>query len=124
MMSPEASDFAWILVVKPRCELPSACPSAPFCFGFEDSRFGQPVEHLPHAVPRPEAIRQAAHRTFSTLRGNGALRGSAGYPGPSVPVAEGEKHRERVRPILLDIFVVLGCGFQLGFEIYNHAGQD
>src|SRR5579863_1635379 len=29
MMSPEASDFAWILVMKPPRERPSACPSCP-----------------------------------------------------------------------------------------------
>src|ERR1700722_14059621 len=29
MMSPEASDFAWIFVVKPPRERPSACPSSP-----------------------------------------------------------------------------------------------
>ena len=29
MMSPEASDFAWIFVVKPPRERPSACPSCP-----------------------------------------------------------------------------------------------
>ena len=29
MLSPEASDFAWIFVVKPARERPSACPSCP-----------------------------------------------------------------------------------------------
>src|ERR1700677_11806 len=90
MMSPEASDFAWIFVVKPPRERPSACSSCPFCpgrrdmsahdsgvehlkemrrrthrcerieEGLEDAGLAQAIEAFPHAVPRTEALRQSA----------------------------------------------------------------
>src|ERR1700674_3776394 len=86
MMSPEASDFAWIFVVKPPRERPSACSSCPFCpgrrhmsahagevehlkdmrrrthrcerieEGLEDAGLAQAIEAFPHAVPRTEAL--------------------------------------------------------------------
>src|SRR3984957_17004008 len=89
MISPEASDFAWIFVVKPPRERPSACPSCPLCSGgrhmrahdcrvehldqvrgrthrgerveegFENASLAQPVEALPHAVPSTKAFRQS-----------------------------------------------------------------
>ena len=87
MMSPEASDFAWIFVVKPPRERPSAWPSCPPLLrlptmsahdggvehlkemrrrthgrervekGLEDASLAQTIEALPHAVPRTEALR-------------------------------------------------------------------
>src|ERR1700722_18045336 len=89
MMPPEASDFAWIFVVKPPRERPSACPSCPLLLrrpthaharwssrtldqmrgrthrgerveeGFENASLAQPVEALPYAVPRTETFRQS-----------------------------------------------------------------
>jgi hypothetical protein len=47
MMSPEASDFAWIFVVKPPRERPSACPSCPLGSGGRHRRAHDGrVEHL------------------------------------------------------------------------------
>src|ERR1700728_4596990 len=90
MMSPDASDFAWIFVVKPPRERPSACPSCPLCpgrrhmsahdggvehlneirrrthgrehveEGLEDASLAQAIEAFPHAVPMTEALRQSA----------------------------------------------------------------
>src|ERR1700722_9381168 len=90
MISPEASDFAWIFVVKPPRERPSACPSCPLCSGgrhmrahdrrvehldqvrgrthrgkrveegFEDASLAQSVEAFPYAVPGTKAFRQGA----------------------------------------------------------------
>ena len=34
----------------------------------EDAGLAQPVEAFPHAVPRTEALRQSAQRTFSTVK--------------------------------------------------------
>jgi hypothetical protein len=90
MISPEASDFAWIFVVKPPRERPSACPSCPPLLrqpthararsssrtsgqvrgrthrgkrveeGFEDASLAQSVEAFPYAVPGTKAFRQGA----------------------------------------------------------------
>jgi hypothetical protein len=47
MMSPEASDFAWIFVVKPPPKRPSAWPSCPFCSGRRHMRAHDGrIEHL------------------------------------------------------------------------------
>jgi hypothetical protein len=89
-MSPEASDFAWIFVVKPPRERPSARSSCPLLLrpptrerarcrvehlnemrcgahrrerveeGLEDAGLAQAIEAFPHAVPRTEALRQRA----------------------------------------------------------------
>src|SRR3984957_3316123 len=104
MISPEASDFAWIFVVKPPRERPSACPSCPLCSGrrhmrahdrrvehldqvrgrthrgkrvkegFEDASLAQSVEAFPHAIPGTKAPGKARHRTFSRVKKSSASR--------------------------------------------------
>ncbi len=90
MTVPEASAFAWIFVVKPPRERPSACPSCPLCARggdvsahdrrvehldemggsthrrerveerLEHAGLAQAIEPLPYAVPMTEPLRQRA----------------------------------------------------------------
>src|SRR6478609_7839314 len=90
MISPEASDFTWIFVVKPPRDRPSACPSCPPLLRpptqararrwsrtsegdapwsswtrarrkrLRKRRPCSPIEASPHAVPGTEALRQSA----------------------------------------------------------------
>jgi hypothetical protein len=48
MMSPKASDFAWIFVVKPPRERPSACPSCPPLLRGEAHIVYEPGKLYPH----------------------------------------------------------------------------
>jgi len=96
--SPEASDFAWIFVVKPPPKRPSAWPSCPFCSGRRHMRpHDGRIEHLNEmgggahrrerieegledaglcsngrsaslCCPGTETLRQSAQRTFSTVK--------------------------------------------------------
>src|ERR1700730_2172664 len=120
MISPEASDFAWIFVVKPPRERPSACRSCPPLLrrpthargrthrgkrveeGFEDASLAQSVEAFPYAVPGTKAFRQGAPSNVLDREEMERLKEAPAITAlPSSPGKAGAKHRQRVRPIFL-----------------------
>src|ERR1700721_552133 len=131
MISPEASDFAWIFVAKPPRDPPRAFPSCPplprpptHARARRWSRTSEgdapwsswtqarrrmlrkrrpcSVEASPHAVPGTKALRQSA--PANVLHGEEMKRLEEAAVVLGFPAAAGQagpEHRKRVRPIVL-----------------------
>src|ERR1700733_15305264 len=106
MISPEASDFAWIFVVKPPRDRPSACPSCPPLLRppthARARRWSRTSEGDASWILWMQARRQSAPANVLHCEEMKRLEEAAVVLGfPAAAGQAGPEHRKRVRPIVL-----------------------